>query len=215
MGIKEGIENVRKTRSLLAEDLCKKADAMFTNRVSDFFRLENHKRIRKCMALAVECAPENPVVKTARAELDGRIDEDLKAFNAAVDKRAWAGNATNAPGDCTKLAAAALAFFKNSPDWGRRADNPDVKDDKDTRNPVKVAVTGPWSVQKTNLLGEPIMYGLPVHLAVAVDSEKSLDVLRVYNLTMRTNEGKGVAMAPPFSSVTVGDSWYVRPSAVK
>ena len=59
------------------------------------------------------------------------------------------------------------------------------------------------------------MYGLPVLLAVEVPSDKELNVARVYVLTMRTAEGRGVKMEPPFDHITVGDSYYIRPSAVK
>jgi hypothetical protein len=131
----------------------------------------------------------------------------MKSFNAEIDKRTWPGHASNAPKDAKALAQAALDWFKNSPDWGKRP--------QDARKPLAVAVKGPWSVQATNILGEPIMYGLPVLLAVEVESDKALNVARVYDLTMRTVEQRGVKMEPPFDSITVGNSYYIRPSAVK
>jgi len=84
-----------------------------------------------------------------------------------------------------------------------------------TRHPLAVIVTGPWSVQKKNLLGEPIMYGLPIKLAVKVDEDKELDAVRVYDLTMRTMEKRGVKMEPPFDHITVGNSYFIRPNKVK
>jgi hypothetical protein len=59
------------------------------------------------------------------------------------------------------------------------------------------------------------MYGLPILLAVHVDSDKELDVARVYVLTIRTAEMRGVKMEPPFDHITVGDSYYIRPATVK
>ena len=150
---------------------------------------------------------ENPKVVEAQSTIDQRVAEGMKAFHTRIDKRTWPGHADNAPKDAKKLAKAALDWFKASPDWGKR--------DKDPRKPLAVTVTGPWSIQKKNLLGEPIMYGLPILLAVRVESDKELDVARVYVLTMRTAEMRGVKMEPPFDHVTVGDSYFIRPSAVK
>jgi hypothetical protein len=116
-------------------------------------------------------------------------------------------HASNAPEDADKLAKVALAWFRASADWGKR--------DKDPRQPLAVVVTGPWSIQKTNLLGEPIMYGLPILLAVEVESDKQLNVARVYVLTLRTPEMRSVKMEPPFDHVTVGDSYFIRPAALK
>jgi hypothetical protein len=79
---------------------------------------------------------------------------------------------------------------------------------------LAVSVTGPWSVQKQNLLGNPIMYGLPIKLAVRVDSDAELNVVRVYDLTMRTVEKAGVEMEPPFDHITVGNSYFIRPDKV-
>ena len=100
-----------------------------------------------------------------------------------------------------------LDWFKNSPDWGKRSTK--------IRHPLAVVVTGPWSVQKRNLLGNPIIYGLPIKLAVRVDEDKSLNVVRVYELTMRTIESTSAKMAAPFDHITVGNSYFIRPDKVK
>ncbi len=68
---------------------------------------------------------------------------------------------------------------------------------------------------KKNLLEEPIQYGLPIVSAEQVESEKELDLARVYEGTLLTEEYKGVKTAPPFIGAAVGDSYYIRPSAVK
>jgi hypothetical protein len=39
--------------------------------------------------------------------------------------------------------------------------------------------------------------------------------VRVFDVTMRTEEKEGVKQAPPFVSVTVGNSYYVRMTALK
>jgi hypothetical protein len=80
---------------------------------------------------------------------------------------------------------------------------------------LAVAVTGPWRVFKKNLLGEPIQYNLPILCAVEYKSDKDLNVVRVYDSTLLTEEFKGVKMAPPFLGATVGNSYYIRASAIK
>ena len=80
---------------------------------------------------------------------------------------------------------------------------------------MAVVVTGPWRVFKKNLLGEPIQYNLPILCAVDYESDKDLNVARVYDSTLLTEEYKGVKMAPPFLGATVGNSYYIRPSALK
>lgn len=42
-----------------------------------------------------------------------------------------------------------------------------------------------------------------------------LNVARVFALTLRTAERAGVKMAPPFDHATVGDSYFIPPSAVR
>jgi hypothetical protein len=207
----EGIENVAKTRVVMAEDLVAKANQRLANiqegRGHDFSVGEQYAMVKAWYDMAARYDAENPKVTEARAGVDQQIAEGMKSFNAEIDKRTWPGHASNAPKDAKALAQAALDWFKNSPDWGKRP--------QDARKPLAVAVKGPWSVQATNILGEPIMYGLPVLLAVEVESDKALNVARVYDLTMRTVEQRGVKMEPPFDSITVGNSYYIRPSAVK
>jgi hypothetical protein len=58
------------------------------------------------------------------------------------------------------------------------------------------------------------MYGLPIKLAVRVDEDSELNVVRVYELTMRTAEMRGVKQEPPFDHITVGNSYFIRPNKV-
>jgi hypothetical protein len=51
--------------------------------------------------------------------------------------------------------------------------------------------------------------------AVQHQSEKALNLARVYQLTMLTEEFKGVKIAPPFIGSAVGNSYYIRPSQVR
>lgn len=205
----QGIENVKKTRVAMAEDLVDKGTGRLAGieNLHDFAVADRLNNIKTWLEMAARYDAANPKVTNALAGIDEQIADAMKALNARIDARTWPDHASNAPKNAKDLANAALDWFKNSPDWGKRSE--------DARRPLDVVVTGPWSVQETNLLGEPIMYGLPILLAVEVPSDKELNVARVYVLTMRTVEMRGVKMEPPFDHITVGDSYYIRPSAVK
>ncbi|ABK18544.1 hypothetical protein [Syntrophobacter fumaroxidans] len=205
----KGIENVGKTRTAMAESLVDKARAQLDGmaKAHDFSMAEQLAGVKAWIATAARYQSDNPAVVQARAVIDQQIAQAMQDFNARIDKRTWPGQAANAPADADGLRKAALEWFKNSADWGRR--------EKDPRRPLAVVVTGPWSIQERNIVGEPTMYGLPVLLAVEVDSDKDLKVARVFALTMRTAERVGVKMEPPFDHVTVGDSYFIRSSAIK
>jgi hypothetical protein len=208
---KEGLENIGKTRVAMAEDLVRKTKSRLDNLsgLHDFYRIKGHSTAREWLAMAKAFKPTNASVNELEQTLDGKLARDMQAFKKKIADRTWPDHADNAPKNAKKLAGIALDFFKNSPDWGKRPP------DKEGREPLAVAVTGPWSIQARNILGEPIMYGLPIKLAVAVPEEKKDGLARVYILTMRTEERKGVKQEPPFVSVTVGDSYYLSVDKVK
>jgi len=205
----QGIENIERTRVAMAEDLVDKGTGRLAGIESlhDFAVADRLNNIRAWLEMAARYDAANPKVTDALASIDGQIAEGLKTLNERIDARTWPDHASDAPDNANDLAKAALDWFKNSSDWGKRSE--------DARRPLDVVVTGSWSIQKKNLLGEPIMYGLPILLTVEVPSDKELNVARVYILTMRTAEMRGVRMEPPFDHITVGDSYYIRPSKVK
>lgn len=69
---------------------------------------------------------------------------------------------------------------------------------------LAVSVAGAWIVTKTNILGQPIQWGLPVHCAA---QQNEPDVCRVFRMTVLTGIGAGVAKAPPFTDHWTGDSF--------
>ena len=132
----------------------------------------------------------------------------MKALNAKIDKVTWPGHADNAPDDADKLSEIAIEFLQ-------KEENKRAEKNIEVGKVLAVVVTGPWRVFKKNLLGEPIQYNLPILCAVEYESDKDLNVARVYDSTLLTEEYKGVKMAPPFLGATVGNSYYIRPSALK
>jgi hypothetical protein len=207
----KGIENIRKTRTATADDLVRKASDMkerMSKGIHDFSRLKQHARIKEWGQLAAQFDPENTRVKAFNGGLDAWIAQDLKALNAKIDKAKFPEQASNAPGDAKKLAKVIKDFLQKEED--KRAAK-----GKEAGKVMAVAVTGSWRIFKMNVLGEPIQYNLPIATAVQIENEKSLNLTRVYLGTVLTGVMRGVKKAPPFIGVTVGESYYVRPSAVK
>ena len=209
--LSEGIENVQKTRSVMADDLIRRASDMrdqMSRGISDCARPKRHKRIKAWGELAAQLDQDNSRVKEFNSGLDSWIEEDMKAMNAKIDKVTLPGHADNAPDDVDKLSEIAVEFL-------RKEENKRAEKNIDVGKVLAVVVTGPWRVFKKNLLGEPIQYNLPILCAVEYESDKDLNVVRVYDSTLLTEEYKGVKMAPPFLGATVGNSYYIRPSALK
>jgi hypothetical protein len=207
----KGIENVKKTRTVMADDLIRRATDMkeqTSKGIHDFARVKQHKRIKEWGALAAKFDTENPRVKAFNGVLDAWIADDLKVLNAKIDKAKFPKQASDAPGNAKKLASVIKKFLQKEED-ARMAEG------KEAGRVLAVVITGPWRIFKKNILGEPIQYNLPIATAKQVENEKSLNLTRVYLGTMLTEEMKGVKKAPPFIGATVGNSYYIRPSAVK
>jgi hypothetical protein len=132
----------------------------------------------------------------------------LASLNAKIDSAQWPAQAADSPPDAVQLA-------KTAKDFLQRAAQTTAAEGKEPRSVVAVVVTGPWRIFKRNILGEPIQYGLPVMVGEQWESEKDTDRVRAYQMSMLTEEYKGVEMAPPFIGAAVGDSYYVRPAAIE
>jgi hypothetical protein len=207
----QGIENIKKTRTVMADDLIRRTKDMKGNAKkgsSDFNRLELHTVIKEWAQTATAYDAENPRVKEFNAGLDAWIEQDTKEMNAKIDKATFPVQAGDAPGDAKRLAKVAKEFLQKEEDKN-------AAQGKTHGKILSVAVTGPWRIFKKNLLAEPIQYNLPVAVAVQIENEKSMNLVRVYLMTMLTQEMKGVKKAPPYIGATVGNSYYVRPSALK
>ncbi|MDZ7696112.1 MAG: hypothetical protein U5R49_04010 [Deltaproteobacteria bacterium] len=210
--LRKGIENIEKTRTVMADDLVRRAEEMkrlTAKGIHDFARLKQHARIKAWGEMAARFDPDNPRVKAFNDEIDAWVAADARALNAKIDKATFPRQAQDAPRDAEKLAKEAKLFLQKEEERlaGEKG--------KEVSRVLRVVVTGPWRVFKKNLLGEPIQYNLPIATAVQTESEKKQNLARVYLSTMLTQEMKGVKKAPPYLGATVGDSYYIRPSAVK
>ena len=208
--LSEGIENIQQTRTVMADDLIRRASDMkdqTSKGISDFARPKQHKRIKAWGRLAAQLDQDNPRVKEFNSGLDSWIEEDMNALNAKIDQVTWPGHAENAPDDAVRLSEIAVEFLQ-------KEENKRAEKNIEVGKVLAVVVNGPWRVFKKNLLGEPIQYNLPILCVVEYESDKSLGVARVYDSTLLTEEYKGVKMAPPFLGATVGNSCYIRLSAL-
>lgn len=189
----------------MAEDLARKAEEMVgkSSTGSDLFVVDRLQTAREYLDLAKQYDAANAVVQRVAGSLDQQIAAQMKVFGKKIDSHTFPKQAGNAPSGAKNLTKVAKKWFEASKDWGSRETNP--------YKILKVVVTGPWSVQKKNILGEPIMYGLPVHIAVQLQKDKDQNMARVFSLTLRTDEMKGVKKEPPFNHATVGSSYFIRP----
>jgi hypothetical protein len=162
----------------------------------DFYRLSAHDELRKLAGYQKKYAPDTPAVEN----LEQLLAQDVKKFEERIDQRAWPackGKSSDRKG--------ALKYFQET--WG--------KDEKRNYTVLSTVITGDWSVQKKDITGKPIMYGLPVLLAVQMPEDKAKGLARVFILTVRTPESGSPKIEPPFTSDTVGDSYFIRAKNVK
>ncbi|MCB2190548.1 MAG: hypothetical protein KQI62_03235 [Deltaproteobacteria bacterium] len=209
--LSNGLVNIAKTREVMADDLIRKASKMQKQSqkgLHDFFRVKNHAKIKQWAAMAAQFDADNPRVKEFQAGLDGWINKDMAALNAKIEKATWPSNAGGAPENASELASVIKQYMQKESDK-------DAAKGKDPRQIIGVVITGSWRVFTKNILGEPIQWGLPIYWAEVWQSEKDMNLARVYNGTMLTQKFKGVKKAPPFVGAAVGDSYYIRPGKVK
>ena len=206
LGITELVQQTDLSKVAMAEDLAKRSTQMIAStHIHDFFVRENYEDARKWLALAVRFSPDNTLVENEQKTIDSRIADGLKVFYDRIDARAWPPE--SAAGGSPQYQSVAKDYFVQSNAWAKREKNP--------YNVLDLKVSGPWSVQKKDLFGSPVMYGLPVIAAVQLEKDKKDNLARVFHMTLRTPESANPTTAPPFTSDTVGDSYFVRKTAIK
>lgn len=195
---KQALQNLDKTPARMAENMKSMLEGEISSLPSrhDFYRIDRHNEIKKM----VEFCRKNVADFTQAAEIAAKLETDLNKFHEKIAAHEWPANKGSSSDQ-----AAALEYLSNS--WG--------KDQKHNYKVLGTVVRGDWSVQKKDLLGQPIMYGLPVLLAVQKPEDKEHGLARVFVLTLRTAEAAGIKMAPPFTSDTVGDSHFIKAEKIK
>lgn len=195
---RERMRNMEEVPVLLAAKIKENMESELAGleRRHDFYRLQGHESLRTLAGFQRQYAPDAPAVDN----LEERLAADLDQYHARIKQRTWPaskGTATDRDG--------ALEYFWAT--WGRDAQR--------QYTVLDTVITGDWSVQKRDLTGRPTMYGLPVLLAVQTPEDKANGLARVFILTARTAESAQARMEPPFTSDTVGDSYFIREAAIR
>lgn len=194
--------NAGKWRTQAAKSLASLADGMMASlrqsKGADTAFGQQIGLVKKYLDFAAKYDAGLPEIKKLRDE----IASLEKGAGAKVAGTKWEGH-KNAPANAAELAAAGMKFFKGPKGW------------TDKYTVVATAIRGPWSVQKKNIVGAPILYGIPAHLAVQTEEDKKLKQARVFNGTLITVEKEGVKPEPPFEGFYVGDNWLVNADSVK
>lgn len=189
-------------RAQAARHLVSNADSMMTfprkSKGGDLTFGSQIAEVKKTLDFAVRYDATNPDIRRLQTE----IASLEKGAAGAVAARKWDGH-KNAPSNVAEITAAAMNYFKGPKGW---ADKYTVR---------AVAIRGQWTVQKKNIVGVPILYGIAVHLAVQKEEDKKQQQVRVFNGTLITVEKEGVKPKPPFDGFYVGDSWLVSADSVK
>jgi len=168
--------------------------------VMDTERDKRYAQAEARVALALRFDPDDADAKEWAQKLKVMRVKSKVEIEKALDAARFPGQVASfgGPGTVSGLAAAALKFFKEQ---------------GGNETTVAVSIAGEWMVAKRNIFSEPIQWGLPIW-AVSYHNETP-DVARVFKMTIVTGEGLGIAKAPPFTAVWVGDSYRMRTKNIK
>jgi len=200
--LKDGLEMVNQYDVLLAEKILSEInrDMQHIDSLSDRIVDRKYQQFKDMLAVANELDPRNEAVKTLLKSIDGQRKQANTEIEAKIDATTWEPHSAyfNGPGNPDKLAAEVEKFLEIN-DKGQREDNV-----------IAVRIAGDWQVADKTLLGEPLTYGLPVHVAWRLKSDD--ENASVQSLTIVTRD---LAKAAPFKNSWVGDNWRIRTSAIK
>jgi hypothetical protein len=100
-----GIENVEKTRDVMAEDLVRrvKEELSGISKGAELNILDRYEKVKTWTKMAVRYQADNPKVKELEGSLDKRIEEGMAEFHTRVDGRTWPEHASNAPSNADDL----------------------------------------------------------------------------------------------------------------
>jgi len=202
MQLKEAVENADEWRKQAAKALATAADSMLSfprkSQGADVVFGQQIAQIRKVLDFAARYDANDPDVKNLQAE----VASLEKGASGKIASTKWEDH-RNAPANTAELAAAGMRFFKGDKGWA------------DRYTILAVSVKGQWTVQKKNILGAPILYGIAVNVAVQKEEDKGQNQARVFDGTLITVEKEGVKPEPPFEGFYVGGNWMVNADSVK
>lgn len=121
----------------------------------------------------------------------------------AIDAGRWIGRTGqfSGPGNADELEKSIFDYAKNGGWVGTPTNKYTV---------LAVAIDGNWYSHKKNIFGETIQWGLPVRVATTRASDAGTDVVKVWFLSVLTQEGASAPKAPPWAQFAVGDGYRMR-----
>lgn len=151
---------------------------------------EHFAKYRRELDMVLRYDPQRSMAAKLRGELDGIRQRYVERMNQAIDEVKWAksGSRFSEPGNLDEIENAVKAFMQKK---GARV--------------LAVSIVGDWSVNERDLLGKPINYSLPVHVALPATGTE--DTVEVNFFSMITGSTQ---MAPPFVKHGVGQGWQMR-----
>jgi len=200
--LKKGQENLAAFPAEMSDKLLGmvERDLQHMKAYNDKIKAKKFDQAKQLLEMALEFNPENKAAKEKLGQIGKLKDTELAAVEKKIDEAEWNPHSArfNGPGDPDSLVDEVEKFLEIN-DKGER---------KDTI--LAVRISGDWRVADKSVIGTPLTYGLPVH--VAYRPVKDPKTATVQSLTMVTRENK---KAPPFKTYWVGDSWRVRANKIQ
>jgi len=200
--LKTALEKVNRFGEAMAAKLLAdvQRDLEHIDALSDLIKDQKYVQMEELLEIAHEYDPANKDVKSLLRTIDDQRKASQKAVDARIEGRTWDPHSVrfSGPGKPGRLAKEVEKFLEIN----------DKGDREDTVLAVRIA--GDWRVADTTVLGAPLTYGLPVHVAWRLKNDSK--TASVQSLTIVTRDAK---KAPPFKSTWVGDTWRMRTKAIK
>ena len=196
------IKNIPPSRKEKAKELIQDAESVqrTINAFDTQVTQENYDKLRTNLDYALKFDPENTTAKEMRAAADKDQKEKLGTIKDKIAGAEWPKPFEDfaGPGNPEKLAEAAMKYLHKD-EARRNSDDPDQT--------FAVIVKGDWRSMKKNIVGETILWGLPVWAACSNSKEKGEGLCRVFSLTMITRKERNVKKEPPFTGAYTGNSY--------
>ncbi|MCX7846491.1 MAG: hypothetical protein N2595_00445 [bacterium] len=200
--MERGYKGASAVRTNMGAALLEKAQAelKLLRVLPEELRLERYEEIKQLLQIGAQFDPQNQAITARLGSIEKEKAEAVTVLERERDARRWPGDFSGfrGPGDVAELLAAVRKLLEGAPEWGG--------DTNDGLEVVAIALRGNWWSVEKNVLGQTTKWGLPVYVATASAKEDPRNV-RVYELVAYT---AGAEAAPPFTGVTVGESWVMR-----
>jgi hypothetical protein len=186
----------REAKIILRNAMLTLADAEF---IMDTHRDAQYQRIEAELKRAQQFNPKDAEISSALATVQASRKRSAAEAKKAMESARFPAHAAGfaGPGAVPDLVAATRKYYGGA--------YPKEKI-------LAVSVAGGWIVAKTNILGQPIQWGLPVFCAA---QQNEPGICRVFKMTILTGIGAGIAKAPPFTDHWTGDSFRMLVANVK